>query len=107
MMKNYFFALSLGLGGVLWATQNASAQQQRASCAQYQVVVERLQNRFGEVRQSIGLGRNNSVVEMFASASTGTWTIVVTAPTGVACLVASGESWEDLAEDLPAAGNDA
>ena len=105
-MKNYFFALSLGLGGVIWATQNAHAQQQ-PTCAQYQMVVERLQSRFGEVRQSIGLGQNNSVVEMFASTSTGTWTIVVTAPSGIACLVASGESWEALAEQLPAAGNDA
>jgi hypothetical protein len=106
IMKNYFFALSLGLGGVLWTTQNAHAQPQ-PTCAQHSVVVERLQSRFGEVRQSIGLGQNNSVVEMFASTATGTWTIVVTNPRGVACLVASGESWEALNEPQPAKGNDA
>jgi len=106
MMKTYFFALSLGLGGVLWTTQNANAQQQPA-CADRQVVVERLQSRYGEVRQSIGLGQNNSVVEMFASPTTGTWTIVVTTSAGISCLVASGESWERVAEQLPAQGNDA
>lgn len=106
MMKNYFFALSLGLGGVLWATGGAHAQQ-RASCAERTVVVERLQTKFGEARQSIGIGQNNSVVEMFASTATGTWTLVVTLPNGMSCLVASGESWEQLAEELPASGGDA
>jgi hypothetical protein len=106
MMKTYFFALSLGLGGLLLTSQNANAQQQQA-CADRQMVVERLQSRYGEVRQSIGLGQNNSVVEMFASTTTGTWTIVVTTAGGVSCLVASGESWERLAEQLPAPGNGA
>ena len=105
MKMNYFFALSLGLGGVLWTAQHAHAQQ-RSSCAQHQVVVEQLQARFGEVRQSIGLGQNNSVVEMFASTATGTWTIVVTTPNGMACLVASGENWEDVAEQQSAPGID-
>ncbi len=105
MMKKYFFALSLGLGGLIWTSQNANAQQ-RPTCAERQVVVERLQAGYGEVRQSIGLGQNNSVVEMFASPSSGTWTIVVTSSTGISCLFASGISWERLAEQLPAQGND-
>lgn len=105
MMKNYFFALSLGLGGALCLAQNAQAQQ--ASCADRSMVVERLQDRFGESRQSVGLGRNNAVVEVFASATTGTWTIIVTMPTGMTCLVASGESWEEVAEQMPIPGNDA
>ncbi len=105
MMKNYFFALSLGLGGVLLATEGAHAQQ--PSCAERTAVVDRLQQQYGETRQSIGLGQNNAVVEMFASSATGTWTILVTLPSGMSCLVASGESWERLAEDLPAQGNDA
>ncbi len=105
MMKKYLFALSLGFGGLIWATQNAHAQQ--ANCAERAVVVERLQDRYGETRQSIGLGRNNAVVEVFASDSTGTWTILVTLPNGVSCLVASGESWEEVAEQTVLPGNDA
>ncbi len=105
MMKKYLFALSLGFGGLIWATQNAQAQA--PNCAQRAVVVERLQDRFGETRQSIGLGRNNAVVEIFASAATGTWTILVTMPNGMSCLVASGESWEEMAETTILPGNDA
>ena len=52
-------------------------------------------------------GRNNAMVEVFASEETGSWTILVTMPTGVTCLVASGEAFEEVAEVLPAQGNDA
>lgn len=84
----------------------ATAQQAR-NCGPRELVVARLAEGFGETRQSIGLGANNAVVEMFASEETGTWTITVTSPNGVTCLVASGQAFEEVAEALPAKGNDA
>ncbi|MCB1343639.1 MAG: hypothetical protein KDK24_21735 [Pseudooceanicola sp.] len=41
------------------------------------------------------------MLEVFASAETGTWTITLTAPNGQTCLIASGQSFETLAETLP------
>lgn len=38
-----------------------------------------------------GLASAGQVVEVFASETTGTWTITVTRPDGTACLVATGE----------------
>jgi hypothetical protein len=61
-------------------------------------VIDRLASAYGETRQSIGLGANNQVVEVFASAETGTWTITVTNPNGLTCLVASGQAYEAVAE---------
>ena len=104
-MTNCIFALSLGLGGVVLAPGIADAQN--AKCAERAMVVERLEHAYGETRQSIGLGQNNAIVETWASDSTGTWTIIVTLPDGISCLVASGESWEHLAERAAAPGNDA
>jgi len=78
-----------------------------ANCAPRDVVIARLADRFGEVRQSMGLGGNSAVMELFASTETGTWTITVTTPAGLTCLVASGEAYEALAEGRPAPGNDA
>ena len=77
------------------------------NCAPRDVVVDRLADRYGESRQSIGLGANNAVVEVFASSETGTWTITVTTPQGLTCLVASGQAFEALAEALPKPGSDA
>ena len=84
----------------------ATAQQQNRNCAPREAVVERLANTYGESRQSIGLGERGMVIETFASQDTGTWTITVTTPNGLTCLVASGQSWEELAEALPPRGND-
>ena len=77
------------------------------NCAPRDVVIDRLADRYGESRQSIGLGANNAVVEVFASSETGTWTITVTTPQGLTCLVASGQAFEALAEALPKPGSDA
>ncbi len=103
-MKRQFLALSLGVGAMILATQHAFAQQNR-NCADRERVVSRLAEAYGESRQSIGLAPNNSVVEVFASLETGTWTITVTTPQGMTCLVASGQAFEATNGDLtPASG---
>jgi len=106
-MKTQLFALSLGVGALLLAAQHAFAQS-AVNCAQRQAIVERLAEIYGESRQSIGLGTNNTMVEVFASLETGTWTITVTTPNGTTCLVAAGQAFEPLAEQLAdSSGSDA
>jgi len=85
----------------LVAANTAEAQQ---NCAERAVVIESLAERYGETRQTIGLGENNHVVETFASVETGTWTITVTLANGVTCLVASGTGFEHVEEALKPAG---
>jgi hypothetical protein len=80
--------------------------QQRNNCAPRESVIDRLADGFGETRQSVGLGANNVVVETFASSETGTWTITVTMPTGLTCLVASGQAFETASVALPAPAPD-
>lgn len=83
-----------------------SHAQTNPNCAPRDAVIDRLADAYGETRQGIGLGANNAVVEVFASDDTGTWTITVTTPNGLTCLVASGQSWENLSESLPIPGID-
>ena len=89
------------------ATSTQVAAQSQRNCGSRDVVVGQLAERYGETRQSVGIGSNNAMVEVFASDASGSWTILVTMPSVVACLVASGEAFEQVAEALPAAGNDA
>ncbi|MDF3412862.1 hypothetical protein HKX54_00195 [Sulfitobacter sp. M57] len=103
----------LNLGGLtaaavlyLVTTTDVAAQGTR-NCAPRQAVMDRLADGYGETRQSVGLGSNNAMVEVYASAETGSWTITVTSPGGLTCLVASGQSFETVAEVMPAKGNDA
>ncbi len=91
---------------VFGAASLAHAQGTR-NCAPRDAVVERLANHFGETRQSMGLGSNNAVMEVFASLETGSWTITVTLASGITCLVASGQAFEEMAEALPPQGDPA
>lgn len=104
-MKKQFFLLSMGVGAMLLATQYAYAQSApRNNCGDRTKVVERLSTRYGETRRSIALGANNAVVEMFASATSGSWTLTVTSPNGQTCLVASGQSYEATQDTLSPVG---
>lgn len=93
-------AASLVAGSCALAGPAHAAQ----SCAPREVVVARLAETYGESRRSVGLGPN-VMVEVFASDETGTWTITVTSPDGVTCLVASGTAFETMADMLPTAGS--
>lgn len=81
-----------------------AAQAQGQNCGTRDLVVERLTTKYGESRQSIGMAPKGRVVEVFASLETGTWTITVTMPNGITCLVASGQSFEELDEPVAPAG---
>ncbi len=99
-------ALTTAAALYLATSTQVGAQSQR-NCGSSDVVVGQLAERYGETWQSVGIGSNNAMVEVFASNASGSWTILVTMPSGVACLVASGEAFEQVAEALPAEGNDA
>ncbi len=101
-MLHRLLALSFGLAAMIFATQAAHAQ----TCAPRDEIVAQLASQYRESRQSIGIAANNAVIEVFAS-ETGTWTLLATMPSGQACMIASGESFETLAEQLPAKGQPA
>ncbi|MEX0286498.1 MAG: hypothetical protein AB3N23_17975 [Paracoccaceae bacterium] len=104
-MKNTLMKMTMGLGLMVLAADQTFAQGR--NCAPRDVVLEKLAQSYGETRQSVGMASNNAVVEVFASEETGTWSITVTTPGGVTCLVASGQAFETLAEALPPMGDDA
>uniref|UniRef100_A0AAU7VGI1 Lipoprotein n=1 Tax=Dinoroseobacter phage vB_DshS_R26L TaxID=3161158 RepID=A0AAU7VGI1_9CAUD len=78
----------------------------QGNCAPRDMVVERLNEKYSETRQSIGLAANNAVVETWASLESGTWTITVTTANGMTCLVASGQAFETVTEELPVTEGD-
>lgn len=82
----------------------AAQAQGQQNCGNRELVIERLTGKYGESRQSIGMAPKGRVVEVFASDETGTWTITVTMPNGMTCLVASGQSYEDIDEPIAPAG---
>jgi hypothetical protein len=92
--------------GLLATTPHAEAESRKA-CAERGEVVRKLEERFGETLRSIGLQQDENLVEVYSSERTGTWTILMTRPDGMSCLLAAGELWEQDARPLRSPGRDA
>jgi hypothetical protein len=104
-MKTHIGPISAAaLAGVLIS---GAAFAQAQPCAERDKIIQRLNNTYGETVQSIGLGANNGIMEVYASEETGSWTITVTMPDGMTCLIASGQAFEGVkSSELAAKGDD-
>ena len=103
-MDRTLFALSLGLAGLILLPVPLHAAPQ---CAPHDIVATSLATQFGEARRAMGLAQDNTVMELYAAPDTGTWTLTVTLPGGMTCLVAAGKNFETVADALPAKGDPA
>ena len=96
-MKKTIFNMTVGLGIMVLAAQQVQAR----TCAPRDEVTKRLAETYGETRRGMGIARQGTVMEVYASNLSGSWTITVTLPDGMTCLVASGQAYEAMAEVLP------
>lgn len=89
--------------GVLIGMIAVSHPAHAANCAKRDMVVERLKTKYDESFAAGGLqsSRNSqTLVEVWASKATGTFTVMLTTPDGLSCVVATGTDWfqHDLAD---------
>lgn len=88
------------------ATALAAPLEAQTACMPRDGLVKQLAAKHGETRQSMGLGSNNTLIEVFANPDSRSWSIVMTMTNGMACLVAAGVAYEALADPLPPKGKD-
>ncbi len=90
-MRTIFTALIAAVGISVIST-GASAQM---LCKQRTEVLAQLSNTYKEAPVSMGLASNGTVLEVLTSSEQGkTWTILLTQPNGVSCVMATGRSWQ-------------
>lgn len=75
----------------------ATAAHAEPQCAKHQAVVEMLAKQFGEAPHDMGMAAKSALMEMYASTDTGTWTLLITLPNGITCIIAAGDSFETVA----------
>ena len=66
-------------------------------CAPHDTIATALSDQYGESAHAMGLAEDSTVMELYAAPQTGTWTLTVTMPNGVTCLVATGKNFESIA----------
>ena len=75
------------------------AQAERAVCGPRDGVIAKLQKTYGETRESVGLNGTTALFEVWTSEKTGSWTILMTRPDGLSCIVAAGENWQSVRQE--------
>ncbi len=58
-------------------------------------VLKHLSGKYQESPVAMGLTSDGAMLEVLASKS-GSWTLLITGPDGVSCMVTSGEAWDTL-----------
>ncbi len=102
MYKQILTTLALILGMAAIGPPEAQAQM---ACGTRDSVITKLGEKYGEVRRGGGLAGQTAIFEIWASEATGTWTILKTAPDGMACIMAVGDGWQDDANEAIPAGD--
>ncbi len=85
----------LAFGALTFEPGPAAAQGAPSACAKRDALLSQLANRYGEVPVAIGVA-NGRLVELLTAKDGITWTIILTNPQGVSCLIASGDGWRPI-----------
>lgn len=80
----------------LWLAMPSSAQAQAPTCVKRTELIKHLANKFHETPAAVGVADNGTLLEVFVSTTNETWTVAVTLPNGLACMLATGQQWQDL-----------
>ena len=98
MLKHCGYVIGAGLAALLVAGQ-ADA---RVACNTREEVVKALSQQFAEVPVVHGITQSGQLMEMFASTE-GTWTLILSLPTGQSCLIANGDDFDVGGQEVAAA----
>lgn len=87
---------------ILLTVAGSGLQAETNKCAQRDHIVSHLAQKFSESLTAAGVqqgGNDNSVIEVWTSHSTGTgtFTVMLTHPNGIACIIATGTDWFETA----------
>jgi hypothetical protein len=89
-------AAAITVLAALWPASAGSAAAAPAACGPRADVLAQLARQYDEVPKAVGLANGGNLVEVLASSDGATWTIILTSPKGISCLVAAGEAWREL-----------
>lgn len=83
------------IAGPAWAQQ---------ACDTRANVMNHLGQKYSETQVGVGVANNGGLVEIMTTQNGSTWTMTMTMPNGMTCLMAAGEKWEDAPQVVSAPG---
>jgi hypothetical protein len=88
------FSVALLLGAVAIG-HPAAADQTPKACGPHTDVIKALGDKFHETQSATALTSAGTLLEVLTANDGSTWTIIVSRPDGLSCVVAAGQNWQD------------
>lgn len=82
--------VALALGLLIYTAATAKAQP---VCLPHEDLKEQLYASFSETPAAIAIANNGALVQLFAKRDRSSWTLVMTRPGGLSCVLVAGEDW--------------
>ncbi len=79
----------------------ASPAAGQIQCGERSKVLEFLSKKYQEAPIAAGVTTTGALVEVLTDPKGHTWTIIVTTPEGISCLVATGDGWRTMEQPQP------
>ena len=76
---------------------SSSVVAQGGLCGDREDFLKQLEEKFSEVIEHVAITSRGALAE-WTVAPSGSWSMLVTTPDGVTCIVASGDSWQNKLE---------
>ena len=83
----------LTAGAALLLAVTTAANAQNPPCGPRDALATALERGFGEQRLSHGVLDSGALLELWTAQDGSTWTLLTVRPDGIACVVATGNSW--------------
>lgn len=71
----------------------ATTAEARQVCDKRTDVLTQLSKKYAEKPTAVGVTANGGIVELLSEKDGKTWTLIVTMPNGISCLIAAGSDW--------------
>src|SRR5882724_10311592 len=94
------FICALSAAALIAVASPAAAQM---ACGDRAEIVAALGGKYQEKPRALGLVGDKFLVELFTSKE-GSWTVLMSKPRGVTCILATGLNWEELPPDKQLTG---
>jgi opacity protein-like surface antigen len=95
MAARILTATVLTLGLLLGATSAARAQP---VCMSHDELARELHERFAEAPVANAIANNGALVELYATRDRSGWTLTMSRPGGLSCVLVAGEEWNHFPE---------
>jgi hypothetical protein len=78
----------------LWLLIGTNAAFAAPACTSYDTMSELLAREYAEIPVAGGLAHTGKLLQVFAAKDGSSWTVVLTRPDGMSCIVAAGRYWQ-------------